>query len=233
MELTDLLKIIKEYFPEKAVDLSETLGLLQDTLDDTRNEIKKLIIEFYDQGRHEKIEPHNRLGAALLDYIGRIQEIQSALEPDEKVHDSRLEVENQEISDYSEYIVDSQVIHNLHEDFTYKRPAAFELNGQKIEVKTWQQMLCKTCEMLLQKDTELFAHLEHDPAMRGRKQKLFSTNTTDMRNPCKLQDSELYVETNLSANAIRNLIIKILGRFGVRNADYKVYLRADYSGRHE
>ena len=36
-----MVKIIKEFFPDKAVELSETLELLRDTMDDTRQDIKK------------------------------------------------------------------------------------------------------------------------------------------------------------------------------------------------
>ena len=33
MDLMETVKIIKEFFPEKAVELSETLGLLRDTME--------------------------------------------------------------------------------------------------------------------------------------------------------------------------------------------------------
>lgn len=228
----ELLRTLKQYFPEKSLEISETLELLRGNLEDTRTNVRTLIMDLYDQGKHGAIEPHNRLGAALLEIIAKIQEIESCLEPNEMIKKDSTESEVEDASDYNAYMVDTDVIYNLHEDFTYKRPAAFEMEGQKIEVRTWQQMLCKTCELLIQKDDERFTHFENDPAMKGRKQKLFSTNPYDMRNACKLQGSELYVETNLSANAIRNLILRMLGRFGIRNSEYKVYLRADYSGRH-
>ena len=81
-------------------------------------------------------------------------------------------------------------------------------------------------------DQERFVNFENDPTMRGRKTKLFSTNPANIRNPHKLQDSELYVETNLSANAMRNLIIKMLQKYNLKPSEFKVFLRADYSGLH-
>lgn len=233
MELLELTKTIRDYFPEKAVEISETLGLLRENLDDTRSDIKILMMELFDQGKHEAIAPHNRLGANILEYMARIQEIQSALEPDEQIQNARIEEENKDLPDYSEYIVDCDVVHNLQEDFTFKRPAGFQLEGQRIEVKTWQQMLSKTCELLFDKDPARFKRFEHDPAMKGRKQKLVSSNPADMRNPIKIEKSDLYVETNLSANSIRNLITRMLGRYGIKHSEYKIYLRADYTGRHE
>jgi len=227
----EMVKIIKEFFPEKAVELSETLGLLRDTMEDTRQDIKKLMVLLFDQGQHEAMVPHNHLAAALLEYMARVQEVQAALEPEEQALDAGDEGEAS-LPNYQAYEVDVEVVHNLHEDFTYTRPAAFEFKGERVEVRTWQQMLIKTCEMLMAFDRERFVNFENDPTMQGRKQKLFSTNPANNRNPHKLKDSELYVETNLSANAMRNLVIKMLQKYSLKTSDYKVYLRADYTSLH-
>jgi len=231
LDLMEMVKIIKEFFPEKAVELSETLGLLRDTMEDTRQDIKKLMVLLFDQGQHEAMVPHNHLAAALLEYMARVQEVQAALEPEEQALDAGDEGEAS-LPNYQAYEVDVEVVHNLHEDFTYTRPAAFEFKGERVEVRTWQQMLIKTCEMLMAFDRERFVNFENDPTMQGRKQKLFSTNPANNRNPHKLKDSELYVETNLSANAMRNLVIKMLQKYSLKTSDYKVYLRADYTSLH-
>lgn len=77
MELSELLQLINKYFPERAVEIAETLGLLRDTIEDTREDIKKRIIELYDKGDHQSIEPHVRMGTILLEYINQIQQIQA------------------------------------------------------------------------------------------------------------------------------------------------------------
>ena len=74
MELTEMVKIIRELFPEKAVELSESLGLLSDALEDTRQVIKDKMMILFDQGQHEAMVPHNQLAAALLEYIAKVQE---------------------------------------------------------------------------------------------------------------------------------------------------------------
>ena len=232
MELMQMVIIIKEFFPEKAVELSETLELLRDTMDDTRQDIKKLLDLLYDQGQHDEMIPHIQLAAAILEYMGRVQEVQAALELEEQVMVENDTEEEPGLPNYQAYAVDSQVVHNLHEDFTYTRPAAFEFKGERVEVRTWQQMLIKTCEMLMALDRERFVNFENDPTMRGRKTKLFSTNPANIRNPHKLQDSELYVETNLSANSMRNLIIKMLQKYNLKPSEFKVFLRADYTSLH-
>jgi len=231
VELMQMVKIIKEFFPEKAVELSETLELLRDTMDDTRQDIKKLLDLLYDQGQHDEMIPHIQLAAAILEYMGRVQEVQAALELEEQVMVENDTEEEQGLPNYQAYAVDSQIVHTLHEDFTYTRPAAFEFKDNRVEVRTWQQMLIKTCEMLMALDRR-FVNFENDPTMRGRKTKLFSTNPANIRSPHKLQDSELYVETNLSANSMRNLIIKMLQKYNLKPSEFKVFLRADYSNLH-
>lgn len=84
----------------------------------------------------------------------------------------------------------------------------------------WQEVLIKTCELLLSVDEEKFFSFESKKHMNGKKNKYFSINTDNIRNP-EIIGNKLYVETNMSGKAIRKLIIKI--------NDYKVYFRADYT----
>lgn len=117
--------------------------------------------------------------------------------------------------------------------FTHKRPFAFKIEGQKVMVNTWQEMLIKTVEILFKKDRAKMESFATDEEMNGRKMKYFSLqNKANMRKPVKISDVEFYVETNRSANSIRNSIIKMLQRYGLKITDFKIYLRADYSDLH-
>ena len=53
-----------------------------------------------------------------------------------------------------------------------------------------------------------------------------------MRSAREIKLANIYVETNLSANGIRNLLIKILNKYNIKLSDYKIYLKADYSELH-
>jgi uncharacterized protein YeeX (DUF496 family) len=39
----------------------------------------------------------------------------------------------------------------------------------------------------------------------------------------------IYVETNMSSNSIRNIIIKMLKEYNIKISDFKLYFRADYT----
>ena len=83
--------------------------------------------------------------------------------------------------------------HTLYENFTHKRPFAFRINhNQTIEVKTWQEMFIKTCELLIAVDADKFLSFENNASMNGKKRKYFSTNDREMRKP-KLVSDQIFV----------------------------------------
>ena len=137
--------------------------------------------------------------------------------------------EEKEIPDYNQYTVDKNIEYSLYENFTHKRPYAFKLlDDRLIRVKTWQEMLIKVCENLMKVDNEKIIRFEELEHMNGKKKKYFSSKPKGMRNPKRVAN-KIYVETNQSANSIRNLLIKILKEYGLKTGDLKIYLRADYT----
>lgn len=64
-----------------------------------------------------------------------------------------------------------------------------------------------------------------------RKENIFRKNKGDLRKP-KLVGNKIYVETNISSNGIRNLLLKLLKKYGYKTNEFKVYLRADYTELH-
>ena len=54
-----------------------------------------------------------------------------------------------------------------------------------------------------------------------------------MRKPVKLKWANIYIETNLSANQIRNIVAKLLRLCNLSITDYNIFFRADYTSLHE
>lgn len=139
------------------------------------------------------------------------------------------ESDKRTIPNYAAYYVDTNVEYTLYENFTHKRSFAFRINDNKIiEVRTWQEMLIKTCELLIAVDEEKFIAFESNRSMNGKKNKYFSISEDGMRQPRTIS-GKIFVESNMSGNGIRNLLLKILKEFGYKTNDYKVYLKADYT----
>jgi len=120
---------------------------------------------------------------------------------------------------------DSNIFYTLDEDFMNKRPFAFEIEGTRIEVKTWKEMVTKTCEILFKKDPQLFLGLVDDSKFHGTKWKYFSWSLKGMSAPKKVNGTEIYVETKMNANKSINLIKRMIQRFNISAKDCKIYLR--------
>lgn len=231
MDLEEILNAIKEDFPDKSIDISESLGLLMDTIDDVMNRINDKIRQAYTNRDFSTVEKYAGLGKAINYYETKIDEIINftRIEENEIIEEDKEESNVRILPNYDEYIVDNNVEHSLYENFTHIRPFAFRINNSElVEARTWQDVLVKTCEMLISIDEEKFLAFKESKNMNGKKNKYFSIKPEGIRKP-ELVGNKLYVETNMSGNAIRNLIIKILKEFDIKISDYKVYFRADYT----
>lgn len=143
------------------------------------------------------------------------------------------ESDEKSIPNYSDYLVDINIEHNLYEDLTHKRPCAFKIEGTKIEIKDWKGALVQTINYLAKKDSAIVRSFVDDSKMNGKKVIYFSrVKLPTMRAAREITSANIYVETNLSANGIRNLLIKMLNKYNIKLSDYKIYLKADYSDLH-
>lgn len=230
MDYKELLSNIKNTFPEKAIDLIEGLELLRMIIDDTVETIGEKVNESFSEKQYDKLPYYSNLAKEMEVYEKKIKEVIDILDiEDLELGEKKEDNYEKEIPDYDKYTVDKNVEYSLYENFTHKRPYAFKLlDDQLISVKTWQEMLIKVCEILIEVDEEKIMRFEDLKHMNGKKKKYFSIKSNEIRKPKRVAD-KIYVETNLSANSIRNLLIKILKEYGLKTSDLKIYLRADYT----
>jgi len=118
--------------------------------------------------------------------------------------------------------------HSIAEDFTYKRPHGFILDGQGTTgITTWRRMYELLCRQLLGRDPERFRALPENPDfISNRGHHAFAGNPEHLRHPSKVEDG-LYTEINLSANGIRDTIRSLLATFEIPEDRFRVFLRED------
>jgi len=134
---------------------------------------------------------------------------------------------------YSDYFVEDDIEYDLHENFTYKRPSGFKLNSDKIiNVKNWKDLLVKTCEILFEIDEQKFLSFENNSKFITERRIRFSKTPSSMKSPMPIKN-KLFVETNESANDIKNIIIILLKEYKIDINKFKIYLKADYSNLHK
>jgi hypothetical protein len=183
MELEEILNLIKEDFPDKSIDISESLSLLMDTIDDVMNKINDKIGQAYSNRDFSIVEKYTTLGKAINTYETKIDEIINftRIEENEIIEDDTEESNSKVLPNYEEYIVDNKIEHTLYENFTHIRPFGFKINkSELIEARTWQEVLIKTCEELFSVDEEKFFSFENKKNMNGKKNKYFSIKTDSM-----------------------------------------------------
>jgi len=124
--------------------------------------------------------------------------------------------------------LDREEPHGLDEDFTYKRPHGFILQGRGTTgITTWKRLFELLCKQLLNVDSQKFRSLmSHPDFISNRGHHSFTSSRDHLRLALQLDD-ELFTEINLSANSIRDTIRRVLEVFDIPVTDLKIFLRQD------
>lgn len=104
-------------------------------------------------------------------------------------------------------------------NYTGKSIYSFSFRGSKYKVKSWKDLLIKLCEFINS------AHRnEFDKTLNivGQKRPYFSLTGNELRAPQKINNSKIYVETNLNANRVVKICFEMLATFGYTNNDLKI-----------
>ena len=231
-----IFEFLGQEAPNSIYDIRESLDLLMGSIDSAIDLVGEKVSNFYGdrnfkkvQELTENVEELNSIVKNLENIIidlGNIIDNTSICKEEDKETDK-------EIPNYKDYLVDTEVEHNLYEDLTYKRPCAFKIEEQKFEVKDFKGCLVETINYLAKKNPNIVRSFVNDPKMNGKKVIYFSNKKLPtMRSPREVKGANIYIETNLSANGIRNLLIKVLKKYNIKLSDYKIYFKADYSDLH-
>jgi len=118
--------------------------------------------------------------------------------------------------------------HSIEEDFTFKRPHGFILNGQGTTgITTWRRLYELLCQQLLRNDSNRFHALPDNPDfISNRGNRSFSRSAEDLRSSMLIGDG-VRAEINLSSNGIRDMIRRLLVAFDIPSERLQLFLRQD------
>jgi len=124
--------------------------------------------------------------------------------------------------------------HSIEEDFTYKRPHGFILDGQGTTgITTWRRMFELLCQQLLRRNPDRFRALPDNPDfISNRGHRGFSRTASELRSAGEIGDG-IFAEINLSANGLRDTIRHLLTTFDIPPADLRIFLREDRDAARE
>lgn len=118
--------------------------------------------------------------------------------------------------------------HYLDEDFTYKRPHGFILDGEGTHgITTWQRLYELVLRALHDRDSGKLAGLcDHPDFTTSRGNPTFTRTPERLRKSLEVAPG-LYAECNLSANSIRDVLNRVLNAYDYTRQDLLVFLRQD------
>ena len=95
----------------------------------------------------------------------------------------------------------------------------FIFEGKEYRVKNWKEMYVKICEIIYSEKPKVFYKIT---TISGRKRNYFSKNKNDIFSPKKIKGSDYYMETNFSADGIKDLIRKVIYLFGYKSNSFSI-----------
>ena len=89
-----------------------------------------------------------------------------------------------------------------------------ELNilSEKISVNTWKKFFEEICKKLYEYDSDIFMSLTKHKDFKGNQEEIITNNKEELRSPYKVGEN-VYIEQNLSANAILNYSKLIVDKY--------------------
>jgi|GEM_PF-7018461 len=106
-----------------------------------------------------------------------------------------------------------------------KMPAAFTLFGRRIEVRDWQEMLVKICEVLILKSPYMVAQFDKYQNLNPIGQVCFSYDEGSIRHMGRRLSNGLWVEVNRTPDDTVNLGRKLLELCGYQKSELAIEIR--------
>jgi len=108
------------------------------------------------------------------------------------------------------------------ESYTGKSIVSFTFKGTRYNVRSWKDMLIEICNTMVNTHRNSFEQVLN---LVGRKRPYFTKSPGELRNPERVNGTDIYVEVNLSANSIVKLSRDILALFGYKKDDLSIEVR--------
>lgn len=117
--------------------------------------------------------------------------------------------------------------HNIKKNkLAYSQPIFFEIYNTKYFVKHWRDILRKTLSIIYAKDPKKF--LSNFPEkLKGRKRSYVSFSNQNLHTPRLIDGTNIYVESNLSAESIFNLLNEIVKLSRVNSESFKICIKTN------
>lgn len=208
--MLDMLNTLNEYFASIPREMSSNVDLRDNASFDKAAASAKL----FNNSRTSFSKSAAEIEEQLREYFSLDQEEKTLSEP---VGTTKNHLTANEL--------DQSDFHTLDESFTYTTPYGFTLNGSTFKgIKNWKVLYINVLYELRRINPSLFLKLPYEKRLITKRGNfIFSKDRHKLRIYEEIKDC-FFVETNLSANNIRNIIIDLLDYFDIEQSEMKIYL---------
>ncbi len=143
----DIVSFLRTHFPAQAGEIGVALDLLIYSLDETAAALTDKGNELSKNKEYDKAIESIQIAKKLNEISKEYQCYMDMFQLDDVAQvseDEELEVIEKKYPNYSDYEVDHTEAHTLYENYTHKRPYAFELKGKKVRATEWRTVLLET-----------------------------------------------------------------------------------------
>lgn len=237
MNITSLIDFCKQNFPERTIDLCEAIDLMVDTLTNLKSDLGKSMSTLVDNDDYDSIDEYKNHAKSVAQIIQNLNNISNDITINDTDEEEQIsEIKDSDCADinYNDKVfnADSNIPHTLYEDFTYTKPAGIEIEDTYLEANEWRDVFNKCCQYLLNKDSDIFSSFLSDTTMQGRKCKYFSYDSSELREGVRVKGSKIYIEYNVNATFVRNIIIKMLEKYEIPKRNCHIFIRRDLTSLH-
>ncbi|MBI4846819.1 MAG: restriction endonuclease subunit R [Candidatus Omnitrophica bacterium] len=107
----------------------------------------------------------------------------------------------------------------INGSYSGRSVTAFNFQETRYEVRFWKDMLMGICNIMSSMHRNNF---ERVLTLQGTKKPYFTKNANELRLPEKIKNTNIFVETNLSANGIVKMCLDVLSLFGYTKDDLAI-----------
>ena len=177
-----------------------------------------LQIENYLNGVIENL--NSSVGQKSIDVLGEdTTEVEEAtideyiIEEDEEFDEEELVDEK---TDYSQYLVDNTIAYPVSKNLENTTPYSFSFFGETYRVSNYLQMWVKLCELLYERNKQIFEKIAVTHSLAGRKKAYIvfkgDVIAKNIIKPIPFLDTDIILETNTSTIQKSSIILKKLKR---------------------
>ena len=139
-----LISFLKNEFPKDAFDIQECLDLLNQCIEGCVKNIKDAFNTAIDKRDYQRLTNLSEMLKSIDKVQGKLGEYSNLLQIDNDIEEEIIQKENlkdesKELPSYDSLQVDQNMPYTLYDDYTYKKPAGFEVFGLRYDAKDWRK----------------------------------------------------------------------------------------------